>query len=244
VIHIGEEWDDLRQIVEEAQRRADALELADTSEPQQLELFPKPKLVQVKAGEMFPGDIAPVLIPRDEYLEAHPMIWGYPNPRQQTGVIFNARIEQAGERPLWRESIATRRCIVPMSGFYEWRQGGTARGDDAYDDTQPRGRRYLFELASEPILYLAGIYQSFIPTGLLASSIASGSDSNGGTPDTSHILTTHFSIMTTWPNASMSGIHDRMPVILRSDDLGEWLFGDYHSLANQRGIELEHTLVP
>lgn len=39
---------------------------------------------------------------------------------------INARSESAAEKPMYRSSFTRRRCIVPVDGFYEWRQ--MARG--------------------------------------------------------------------------------------------------------------------
>lgn len=42
--------------------------------------------------------------------------------------IFNTRIETAFESPMWRDPVRDGRCLVPISGFYEWRKsaGGKA----------------------------------------------------------------------------------------------------------------------
>lgn len=42
--------------------------------------------------------------------------------------VFNTRIETAFESPMWRGPIEEGRCIVPVTGFYEWRKqaGGKA----------------------------------------------------------------------------------------------------------------------
>jgi putative SOS response-associated peptidase YedK len=41
--------------------------------------------------------------------------------------LINARGDTVAEKPAFRESFRRRHCLVPMSGFYEWRKVGTGR---------------------------------------------------------------------------------------------------------------------
>ncbi len=36
--------------------------------------------------------------------------------------IINARLETADQKELFRDAFFTNRCLIPMSGFYEWNQ--------------------------------------------------------------------------------------------------------------------------
>ena len=41
--------------------------------------------------------------------------------------LFNARSETLTERPAFRVAFAQRRCLVPINGFYEWRNESGVR---------------------------------------------------------------------------------------------------------------------
>ena len=95
-----------------------------------------------------PYDIQPsqtpwVLYQSESSLAAGPMRWGYTNPFRK-GLIINARAETVREKQLFMGSIRHRRCVLPVSGFYEW---------DAWK------ARYRFRDPSGDLLMLAGIYQ-------------------------------------------------------------------------------------
>lgn len=140
---------------------------------------------QIKTGDVYPSQEAAVLVKGEDGLEMKVMAWGFPQSRGK-GLLINARAETAMERPMFRDSIRSRRCVVPASHFYEWdksRNKVTFRGEDT------------------PVLYMAGFYQRFEDR-------------------------EHFIIVTTKANDSVSGIHDRMPLILEQKELENWLYDD------------------
>ena len=105
-------------------------------------------LAQIKTGEIFPTNQAPVLAAFHEQVEAVPCVWGFPKYNQK-GVMINARSETVEEKKTFRESFFKRRCVVLSTGFYEWKQ----------DETK---QKYWFSLpAEDKALYMAGIWNSF-----------------------------------------------------------------------------------
>jgi putative SOS response-associated peptidase YedK len=57
--------------------------------------------------------------------EASLMQWGLvvhsaANPVNGTKPV-NARVESLGEKPLFRDLVQSRRCLVPATGFFEWK---------------------------------------------------------------------------------------------------------------------------
>jgi putative SOS response-associated peptidase YedK len=79
-----------------------------------------------------------------------PMRWGLvpagerssPRPR----LLANARSETAATMSAFRKGIATRRCLVPANGFYEWMSKGGVK------------LPFLFTLAGEEPFAFAGIW--------------------------------------------------------------------------------------
>ena len=73
----------------------------------------------LSANDIHPQDFAPVLVAHGRTLRAFPMRWGMQNPRSGT-LVINARKETAAQKPMFSESLRSRRCILPATKFYEW----------------------------------------------------------------------------------------------------------------------------
>lgn len=124
-----------------------------------------------KTGDILPTDIAPVLLSSENgELTAKPLKWGFPR-YDGKGIVFNARSETAFEKQMFRSSISQRRCIIPSTGFYEWR----------HIDKRNK-EKYLFQLGGSPVLYMAGFYNYFtlsdgaaIPMFIILTSAANSS---------------------------------------------------------------------
>ena len=122
------------------------------------------------------------------------MVWGFPAPEGK-GLVINARCETVLEKKLFSESVRTRRCLIPASGFYEWSQ----RKDPYFFAPQSVGPQSGQEKGR--LLLMAGFYRSWEGT-------------------------ERFVILTTRANASVCGVHPRMPLILEPEDARLWLEAD------------------
>lgn len=63
--------------------------------------------------------------------------------------LINARAETAAVKPAFRAAFKQRRCLIPATGFYEWRSVGKTK--------QP----VLFQMKEAPLLALAGLWESW-----------------------------------------------------------------------------------
>ncbi len=115
----------------------------------------RPEHAKLKNGEIFPADTAPVIALADQRPQAYLFTWGLPQWKG-SGVLINARSETVGEKPMFRQAFASRRCIIPATGFYEWKKEADKKKKD----------KYLFRSPDSPLLYMAGIYTVFEKAGI------------------------------------------------------------------------------
>lgn len=85
-----------------------------------------PGLRMQTAGEIFPGGGVPALcLSRAGNVRAFAMAWGYALPGGRRAI--NARSETAAQKPLFRDGMRARRCLLPMSAYFEWERRNGAR---------------------------------------------------------------------------------------------------------------------
>lgn len=74
-----------------------------------------------------PSQLIPAIYRPNTDLEMMQLRWGLiPFWAKDASIgnrLINARVETIEEKPAFRQSFRTRRCIVPASGFYEWQDG-------------------------------------------------------------------------------------------------------------------------
>ncbi len=116
-----------------------------------------PDLPVKTEGEIFPGDGVPALcLSRAGNVRPFAMAWGYRLPGGK--LVFNARSETAAERPMFRDGMLRRRCLLPMSAYFEW-------------EKRPEGKvKYRIAPEAGGPHYLAGIYR-FEPDGFPACAV-------------------------------------------------------------------------
>jgi putative SOS response-associated peptidase YedK len=62
--------------------------------------------------------------------ELVPALWGLAppgKPEKTAPLLINARAETAAVKASFREAFASRRCVIPADGFYEWEGQGPTR---------------------------------------------------------------------------------------------------------------------
>jgi putative SOS response-associated peptidase YedK len=99
-----------------------------------------------------PGNEMPVIV-RSGTNQLTVMRWGLV-PRWTTDTrsvksLMNARAESLGTKPAFRSLLEKNRCLIPASGFYEWKQEGK------------RKVPYYFRLAGCPLFSFAGLYDQW-----------------------------------------------------------------------------------
>jgi putative SOS response-associated peptidase YedK len=145
-----------------------------------------------------PGQMLPVIIQSEHGRTIEPMKWGLvPMWAKDINIgykMINAREDGIFDKPAWRGPIRHHRCLVPATGFYEWKHL------DGKKTKQP----YFIKPKDQELFAFAGIFDVWHDK-VTGSELWS------------------YSIITTEPNKEMTAIHDRMPVILHPDDWDVWL---------------------
>jgi len=124
-----------------------------------------------------------------------------------SGGHVNARAETVAEKPSFAAAYESRRCLVLVDGFYEWR------------DEQGEKRPYRVTVGDDEPFAAAGLWERWTPT-----EKQTGLDEFGGDgPDRSVEPLETFAVVTTEPNDLVADLHHRMAVILPEGTEREWL---------------------
>lgn len=116
------------------------------------------------------------------------MRWGF--HRSFNPAINNTRSDKL-DAGMWTEAFQQRRCVIPMSAFFEW---GPGHGG--------RKQAHEFRDPEDDYLWIGGIWEH-------------GEGEIGPC----------YSMVTTAASPRMAPIHDRMPAILRAEEIAGYLAG-------------------
>jgi putative SOS response-associated peptidase YedK len=108
-------------------------------------------------------------------------------------MLNNARAETIAEKTMFRRALRQRRCLIPASGFYEW------KAVPGQKSKQP----FYISFKDHTPMSLAGLWET-------------AKNADGTVLDT-------FAVITTQANEVLEPIHHRMPVILERSDWSQWL---------------------
>ncbi|MGV0642941.1 SOS response-associated peptidase [Mycolicibacterium sp. XJ879] len=136
------------------------------------------------------------------------MRWGLVPPWAKTSddggpdtkgpLLINARADKVTTSPAFRASAKSKRCLVPMDGWYEWRGEKGAKTPF-----------YMYGADGEP-LFMAGLWSTWRP--------------KDAPKDAAPLLSC--TIITTDAAGPLADIHDRMPLSISKNDWDRWLNPD------------------
>ena len=146
-----------------------------------------------------PTETLPVLRAGDDgQIECVPMRWWLtPSWSQALPLATACLTPRQKPRPRARlfRPFATQRCVVPVSGFYEWQRRAGHKQPFLICDQAQEG------------LLLAGLWDAWQP--------------RGSAGDTAELLS--FTLLTTAAHPSLGDLHHRQPVFLRPEQAVQWL---------------------
>lgn len=145
-----------------------------------------------------PTENALCLINKEHILDVLPMRWSlipwYPKVKKNM-LLINARVETISDKDAFKQSLKSRRCIVLMSGFFEWQH----HKQEKKTIKQP----FYITRKDKQLMPVAAIWDYYKP------------DADTKLPSCC--------VLTTAPDALVAPLHDRMPWILSKQQQDEWL---------------------
>jgi putative SOS response-associated peptidase YedK len=150
-----------------------------------------------KRYNIAPGQDTAVILREGDSRKMKMMRWGlvpfWTKEKPKGATRINTRAETMAEKPSFRQSFKTRRCLVPADGYYEWKK------------IMETGAKipFFFSLKNKEPFAFAGIWDVW------------------QNPEGEPLFS--FSIITTEANSLGLPIHDRMPAILRQNAENIWI---------------------
>jgi putative SOS response-associated peptidase YedK len=132
--------------------------------------------------------------------------------------LINARVETVAEKPAFRKAFASRRCLLPADGFYEWYTPEEDEADDLPSGEDEGGRKKKQRPRKQPffihhpdgsVLAMAGLYEIW-------------RDPARAEDDPQRFRWT-CTVLTTTAEDDIGRIHDRAPLLVDRDKYAAWL---------------------
>jgi putative SOS response-associated peptidase YedK len=118
--------------------------------------------------------------------------------------MINARMETVAEKPAYRRAFASRRCLLPADGYFEWYPT-----EELTKAGKPRKQPFFIRPKDHGVLAMAGLYEIWRDP-------ARAEDD----PDRFRWTCT---VITTAAEDELGKIHDRMPLMVERDRWSTWL---------------------
>jgi putative SOS response-associated peptidase YedK len=178
----------------------------------------------VPSYNVAPSHVVPVVFGSAERA-VEEAVWGFLAPwKGPNSLVINARVESVLDKPTFRRFTAGGRCVIPLSGYYEWLTNeetksrlGLGKGKHPFfisvDEDSP--------LRHDSMMAAAGLlsHERDEPRCVMLTRAA---------------------------NPSIEHIHDRMPLLLDQRGLEEWLgdnsFPDLEGILEASDVELRSSL--
>jgi putative SOS response-associated peptidase YedK len=118
--------------------------------------------------------------------------------------MINARMETVDSKPAYRKAFASRRCLLPADGYYEWypTELKTKAG-------KPLKQPFFIHPADGGVMAMAGLYEIW-------------RDPTRDEDDPNRFRWT-CTVLTTTAEDAVGHIHDRMPMLVEPERYGAWL---------------------
>ncbi|HEY7052947.1 MAG TPA: SOS response-associated peptidase [Mycobacterium sp.] len=143
------------------------------------------------------------------------MRWGLVPPWAKAGpdgapdgkgpLLINARADKVTTSPAFRSSAKSKRCLVPMTGWYEWKAN-----PDTPSGKKARKTPFFMTPGEDELVCMAGLWSVWRPK-----------DADNSSPP---LLSC--TIITTDAVGPLAEIHDRMPLMIAEGDWDRWLDPD------------------
>ncbi|ALE92253.1 hypothetical protein AOC05_07760 [Arthrobacter alpinus] len=148
------------------------------------------------------------LVGKEVHRQVHVAKWGLvPSWAKDASAgvrAFNARAETVLEKPTFRAAIKSKRCAVPVQGYYEWKKGRDGKSK------QP----YFVHSATGSLIVFAGLYEWWKDPA-----------KEEGASD-QWLLSCTILTMASPPDGELATLHDRLPVPLEKETMAKWLAPD------------------